>query len=299
MVVLAYLALCIIWGTTYLVIKVALEGFPPFLLGAIRFAIAGAVFLPFMLRDRASLPKSKATWGYLALTGVLMLAGGNGLVNFAEQYLDSGLTALTVATSPTWSAILGALFFANTERLDKWSVIGILLATLGIYVLHHEHLNFESAAWPGVAAALVCPIVWTLGSLGVRKHGGGLSPIMVSAIQMLSGAAAFVVISLALGESWDIHPSAMAMWAMAYLIVLGSVIAFTAYAYVLSKIPAAKANTYTLVNPIIALLAGALILDEPIAPEVVPATLLIIAGLVILYIMRNRVPQNISRNKQL
>jgi len=291
MVVLAYLALCLIWGTTYLVIKVALEGFPPFLLGAVRFAAAGVIFLPFMLRRRESLPATRSQWGYLALTGVLMLAGGNGLVNFAEQYLDSGLTALTVATSPTWSAILGALFFSSTEKLDRWSVIGILLATAGVWVLHQDHLSFSSSAWPGVAAALVCPIVWTFGSLVARKHGRGLSPITISAIQMISGAAAFVVISLLVGESWKIAPSGRAIGALIYLTVLGSVIAFTAYAYVLSKIPAAKANTYTLVNPIIALAAGALILDEPITPEILPATVLIIAGLVLLYMMRNRTPR--------
>ncbi|MBK6766587.1 MAG: EamA family transporter [bacterium] len=291
MVVLAYLALCLIWGTTYLVIKVALEGFPPFLLGAVRFAAAGVIFLPFMLRRKSTLPKTRGQWGYLILTGVLMLAGGNGLVNFAEQYLDSGLTALTVATSPTWSAILGALFFSSTERLDRWSVVGILLATAGVWVLHHDHLTFASAAWPGVAAALVCPIVWTFGSLIARKHGYGLSPVTIAAIQMLSGAAAFVVISLLVGESWRIAPSSRAFGALVYLTVLGSVIAFTAYAYVLSKIPAAKANTYTLVNPIIALVAGALILDEPVTPEVLPATALIIAGLVLLYLMRNRTPR--------
>lgn len=297
MVILAYLALCIIWGTTYLVIKVALDGFPPFVLGAIRFAIAGAVFLPFMLRNRANLPKTKSQWFFLSLTGVLMLAGGNGLVNFAEQYLDSGLTALTVATSPTWAAILGALFYPSSEKLDKWSYVGILLATAGIYVLHRDHLNFSGAQWPGVAAALACPILWTFGSLGVRRHGQGLSPVTVSAIQMLAGAAAFVVISLAVGESWDLHPSTKAIGALAYLIVLGSIIAFTAYAYVLSKVPAAKANTYTLVNPLIALVSGALILDEPITPEIIPATVLILGGLVILYIMRNRGALSAVKNK--
>ena len=297
MVVLAYLALCIIWGTTYLLIKVALEGFPPFMLGAVRFAIAGVVFLPFMLKNKAALPKSRSQWGFLALTGVLMLAGGNGLVNFAEQYLDSGLTALTVATSPTWAAILGALFFPSTEKLDKWSMLGILLATAGIYVLHHNNLDVSGSQWPGIAAALACPILWTLGSLGVRRHGMGLTAMTVSAIQMLAGAAAFVVISLAVGESWDIHPSAKAIGAMVYLIVLGSIVAFTAYAYLLSKVPAAKANTYTLVNPLIALASGALILGEPITPEVIPATILIIAGLVILYIMRNRGALAAAKNK--
>lgn len=297
MVIVAYLALCIIWGTTYLVIKVALEGFPPFLLGAVRYAISGVVFLPFLLKNRAALPKSKSQWGFLALTGVLMLAGGNGLVNFAEQYMDSGLTALTVATSPTWAAILGALFFPSTEKLDKFSMLGILLATAGIYVLHHNNLNVSGSQWPGIVAALVCPILWTMGSLGVRRHGKGLAPTTVSAIQMLAGAAAFIVVSLSIGESWDIHPSAKAIGAMAYLIVLGSIVAMTAYAYLLSKIPAAKANTYTLVNPLIALASGAIILGEPITPEVIPATILIIAGLVILYIMRNRGTMAAAKNK--
>jgi drug/metabolite transporter (DMT)-like permease len=288
MIVLAYLAICIIWGTTYLAIKVALADFPPFLMGGIRFAIAALAFLPIVLYRKESLPKPRKQWWLISLTGILMLAGGNGLVNFAETYLDSGLTALTVATSPTWSAILGALFFAETEKLDKWSVVGIILATIGVYVLFSDDLSFANSQWPGVLAALACPVVWTFGSLGVRKHGQGLSPVIISFIQMLSGSVAFFLISIAIGESWSLNPSAKSVWAMAYLVVLGSIIAFTAYSFVLSKIPAARANTYTLVNPVIALIAGNLILDEPITPEIIPATILILGGLVLLYVMRNR-----------
>lgn len=288
MVVLSYLAVCLIWGTTYLVIRIALEGFPPFVLGAVRFGIASLFFLPYLLRDRSKLPKSKSQWGWIALTGTMMLAGGNGLVNFAEQYIDSGMTALTVATSSAWSALFGWLLIGESEKLDKLSLLGIAMAMSGIVVLHYDHIGLATDEWPGFVALVLCPPMWTFASVMVRKHLRDLDPFVVSAGQMLAGALAFVVISLAVGESWRIAPDAKAIGAMLYLAVLGSVVAFTAYTYLLSKVPAARANTYTFINPIIALAAGAMILDEPITPEVYPATLLILAGLGILYVMRNR-----------
>ncbi|NUO18878.1 EamA family transporter [bacterium] len=297
MIVVAYLALCIIWGTTYLVIKVALGGFPPFVLGAIRFAIAGAVFLPILLMHRDRLPKTKEQWGWLALTGTLMLAGGNGLVNFGEQYIDSGLTALTVSTTPAWSALFGRMIIGDSEKLDKVSLLGIVLAMGGIAVLHHNRMSFELNEWPGLVALLLCPPVWTIAAIWTRKHLRGLDTITVSATQMLAGAVSFALISALFGESWDINPSTDAVLAMLYLAVMGSVVAFTAYAYLLARVPAARVNTYSLVNPVIALFAGAIILKEPITPEVIPATILILAGLVILYIMRNRGAVSAAKNR--
>lgn len=288
MVVVAYLALCIIWGTTYLLIKVALEGYPPFLLGAIRFAIAGAVFLPLLIVKRERLPKQRKQWGWLALTGALMLAGGNGLVNFGEQYIDSGLTALTVATTPAWSALFGWMIIGDSEKLDKFSLFGIVLAMTGIFVLHHNRLSFEMDEWPGLVALLLCPPVWTIAAIWTRKHLRDLDAFTASATQMLAGSAAFVLISVVAGESWNIQPSDRATLAMLYLALMGSVVAFTAYAYLLARVPAARVNTYSFVNPVIALFAGALVLNEPISKEVYPATLLILSGLGILYIMRNR-----------
>ncbi|MBK6911115.1 MAG: EamA family transporter [bacterium] len=288
MVILAYVALCLIWGTTYLVIKVALEGFPPFVLGAVRFALAGIIFLPYMLRDRKRLPQTRAQWGWIALTGTMMLAGGNGLVNFAEQYIDSGLTALTVATSPAWSAVFSWMIIGESEKLDRMSLVGIALAMTGIYVLHHDHISLSADEWPGFVALILCPPLWTLASVLSRKYLRELDAFTVSATQMFSGAVAFGIISLIIGESWALAPSAKAIGALLYLTVLGSVVAFTAYAYLLKRVPAARVNTYTFINPVIALVAGAVILSEPITPEVYPATALILAGMGILYAMRNR-----------
>jgi drug/metabolite transporter (DMT)-like permease len=287
-VALAYIILCVVWGVTYLAIKVGLEGFDPYFMGGVRFLLAGILFIPVFFRKSVTLPKDLKTWFWVILPGLFMLTGANGLVTYAEVFVDSGLAALTVSTGPAWAAIIGGFFFSKSEKFDRWSMFGVALAMLGIYVLHHDRLNLEHAEWPGVIALIVAPILWTTGSLLQKKHVKQFDMLAVSALQFFAGSIAFFIISALRGESWQIETTPRVLGWVVFLIVIGTNLTYTAYAFVLKKMPASRAVTYAYINPVIALIAGHLILDEVIGPEVYPATALILGGLLIIYFMRSR-----------
>lgn len=288
MVILAYLILCIVWGVTYLAIKVGLEGFQPYFMGGVRFLLAGILFLPVFLRKSVTIPKDLKSWILALLPGLFMLTGANGLVTYAESFVDSGLAALTVSTGPAWAAIIGGLFFSKSEKFDRWSMFGVALAMAGIYVLHRDRLNLQHAEWPGVIALIIAPVFWTTGSLLHKKFAKGYDLLAISTLQFFAGALAFFVISLLRGESWQIDATPRVIGWVAFLIAVGTNLTYTAYAYVLKHMPASRAVTYAYINPVIALIAGHLILHEVIGPEVYPATILILGGLLIIYFMRNR-----------
>lgn len=295
MTVIAYVILCVVWGVTYLAIKVGLEGFDPYFMGGIRFLAAGLLFIPVFFRKDINLPKDLKTWFWVILPGLFMLTGANGLVTYAEVFVDSGLAALTVSTGPAWAAIIGGFFFSKSEKFDKFSMLGVALAMLGIYVLHHDRLNLEHAEWPGVIALIVAPIFWTTGSLLQKKFAQGYDLLTVSTVQFFAGALAFFIISALRGESWQFETTPRVYAWVIFLIVIGTNLTYTAYAYILKKMPASRAVTYSYINPVIALIAGHLILDEVIGPEVYPATALILGGLLIIYFMRNRVSKIVVR----
>jgi drug/metabolite transporter (DMT)-like permease len=287
-VFLGYLTLCIVWGTTYLAIKIGLEGFSPYYMAGVRFALGGLLLLPALFLKRSRLPKSRREWFYLVLAGILMLVGGNGFVTYSEVYLDSGLTALTVATNPAWAALIGGYFFSRDERYGKYAILGTLLSMTGVYVLHHDRLNLEHAELPGVIAALLAPLMWAIGSLIARKHVTQTDPLSATVLQMLTSSLIFFPISLAIGESWEVHLTSRVVWAMLFLIVCGSAIVYAVYVWLLRKLPASRVTTYTYINPIVALILGYFILGEPISPEIIPATALILGGLAFMYFMRKK-----------
>ncbi|MBI5060146.1 EamA family transporter [candidate division KSB1 bacterium] len=288
-ILLAYSALCLIWGTTYLALKVALEGFAPYFMGGTRFLLAGILLLPSLFRRQATMPEDRRQLGLIALSGLLMLTGANGLVNLSEVYLDSGLTALTVSTAPVWSALIGGWFFSKDERFDRWSAVGCGLAVLGMVVLHHHRLNPEHVEWPGVIAACAAPVFWSVGSLIARTKVKTRDFLVATTIQMFAASVGFFLISLLLGESWHPQLTARVVSSMLYLIVVGSVVAYATYVWLLNHLPASRVGTYAYVNPIIALIVGHLILSEPIHSEVYPASLLILGGLVLMYYMHTRI----------
>jgi drug/metabolite transporter (DMT)-like permease len=286
---LGYLAICIIWGTTFLAIKVGLEGFAPFFMAGTRFLIAGLLLSPVLLRKSARMPKNGRELGAIILSGALLLLGGNGIVTLAEVYLDSGLTALTIATNPAWTALIGGWFFARKdERYERWAVLGTVISLVGVLVLHHKRLNLHHAELPGVLFACAAPLFWSTGSLIARtriKHADVLS---ATAIQMLSASFLILFVSRMLGESWHVTLSPRVISAVLYLIVIGSIVAYAVYVWLLKHMPASRLMTYTYINPIIALVVGSLILHEPIGIEVYLATVLVLGGLLIIYFAQQR-----------
>jgi drug/metabolite transporter (DMT)-like permease len=249
LVVLAFVAVCVLWGSTYLGIRVALESFPPFFIGAARFFGAGAVLWVVARVRREPLP-TRAEWGGAALAGLLFFVVGNGLVNLAERSVSSGLVSVLVATMPLWASVFARLF---GERLSRAELGGVALGLVGVAVLN---LGGELRASPGGAAlGLLAPMGWALGSMVSRRLP---SPpgIMRTAAPMLAGGGAMLVVSLVTHEQLGGPPSTRSVVALAYLCIFGSLVGFSAYSYLLTHTRPAVATSYAYVNPVIAVLLG-------------------------------------------
>ncbi len=273
---LALGALYLIWGSTYLAIRFALEGgFPPFLLGGIRFLVAGGLFYA-VLRWRGVAAPTRAQWRNLAPMGLFMLVLGNGMVNLAETTVSSGLTAVTVASSALWLAIFAAIRGDRPTRLE-WT--GLAIGFVGVVWLNAGSSLRGSPL--GLLALLVACIGWSYGSIWSRERDLP-APFMSAAGQMLCGGAMMLVLGLALGERFHGLPAARAIGAFWYLVVLGSLAGFTAYIWLLRHVRPALAGSYAYVNPAIAVLLGAWLAHERFDGNELVAMLVIVLGVVVI-----------------
>ncbi len=270
-VLAALLAVSVVWGSTYLGIRIALEGFPPFLMAGVRFVIAGALLFAGLWLRGAPAPTPRQ-WRSAALVGGLLLLGGNGGVVVAEQSVASGLAALGVATVPLWSALFAGAWGQWPRRLE-WA--GLAVGFGGVALLN---VGGGLRASPlGALALLVAPVSWALGSMWSRRLDlpGGL---MTSAAEMLAGGVLLLVTSAALGER---PPAALALrptLALAYLIVFGSWVGFSAYLFLLRRVRPAIATSYAYVNPVVAMVLGVAVAGERIEWGEWAATPVILAG---------------------
>lgn len=280
---IAFATVCVIWGTTYLAIKVALETIPPFLMGGIRYLIAGSLLGVVLVARGASLPPARE-WGSLALLGFLMIALGNGGVNWAEQYLASGITAVVIATSPFWMVAVDSLF-PGGERLTLRQVAGLLVGFSGIVLLVWPDITLEGASGREVVAGIIAVQIacagWAVASSYTRRHSVSRNVLMVAAVQMFFGGAFMTIAGTLTGEWAALGFNARTTSALVYLIVAGSLIAFAAYSYALRHLPIATVSLYTYVNPVIAVALGTLLLGEPFRVSMVAAGALIVAGIAI------------------
>ena len=273
-VAIALAALYIIWGSTYLGIRFALEGgFPPFLLGGVRFIIAGGLMYAF-LRWRVVPAPTRAQWGNAAMMGVFLLVLGNGMVNLAEKTVSSGMTAVAVASAPLWMGIFAAMRGQKPNRME-W--IGLGIGFLGVLWLNAG--SSLTASPVGLVALLVASLAWSFGSIWSR--GRDLpSPFMASAAQMLCGGVAMCIVGAAIGERFHGLPSAHALAAFAYLIVFGSIVGFSAYIWLLHHVRPALAGSYAYVNPAIAVALGAWLAHERFGAHELVAMGVILLGVV-------------------
>jgi drug/metabolite transporter (DMT)-like permease len=272
---LALASVYLVWGSTYLAIRVGLDGYPPFLMGSLRFIAAALVFYAF-LRWRGHAPPTHAQWKNAAIMGLFMMLLGNGLVNVAEQTVSSGLAAVAVASMPLWAGLFGMLRGQHPSR-GEWA--GLVIGFLGVV-----WLNFDGemrASLVGMVALLLAPIAWAWGS--VWSRGRDLpAPFMSTAAQMLCGGVAMGVLGLALGERIVGVPPLKATLAVGYLAAFGSIVGFSAYVWLLHHVRPALATSYAYVNPPIAVLLGALLLHERVGLDAVGAMAVILAGVVII-----------------
>ena len=279
--VAALLAVYVVWGSTYLAIRIALEGFPPFLMAGVRFIVAGVVLFAFLRLRRVPAPSPRQWLGSAAI-GTLLLLGGNGGVVFAEQTVASGLTALGVATVALWSAVFAGLW-GHWPRRFEW--LGLALGFGGVALLN---LGGNLRASPAGSVALaIATMSWAFGSMWSR-HLDLPSGLMAPAAEMIAGGAALLLTSVLVGEPRPALHSMRPMWALAYLVVFGSWLGFSAYVFLLRRVRPAVATSYAYVNPVIALLLGVAFAGESIATNEWLAMPVILAGVALVVLSHGK-----------
>ena len=288
-VVIALALVYVLWGSTYLGIRLALEGgFPPLLMASGRFLLAGALMF-VVLRWRGVPAPSRTQWKHLAVMGLLLMFLGNGMVSIAEQWVSSGLAAVAIASTPLWMGLFAAMRGQRPSRLE-W--LGLGIGFIGVLWLSAG--SSLSANPKGLIALLIAPIAWAYGSIWSRDRDLP-SPFMSAAGQMLCGGAMMLVAGLMLGERFDGLPSSKAILAVLYLVLFGSIIGFTAYIWLLHHVRPALAGSYAYVNPVIAVGLGAWLAAERFSAHDLGAMLVILSGVVAITLAKVRKPKAAAR----
>jgi drug/metabolite transporter (DMT)-like permease len=276
----ALVAVCVIWGTTYLGIRVALEAVPPALMGAFRWIIAGTLLVIYVRLRGQALPHV-ASWRSLALQGLLMIGFGNGFVNWAEQSVPSGLAAVVIATAPFFMAGVEA-FHADGERLTRRALFGLVFGFVGILVLVWPDLQFDNTQGArfvlGLLALQVACLGWAIGSSYSKRHPHGESVIGATAVQMIFGGLIMLVVGTLGGEWGRVSLHGRGIAALAYLTVAGSIAGFVSYIYALQYLPVSTVSIYAYINPLIAVILGALLLGEPFSARTVVSMAIVFVG---------------------
>jgi drug/metabolite transporter (DMT)-like permease len=264
---LAFAAIFIIWGSTYLAIKYAVAEIPPLLTAGLRHLVAGTILFGWALAK--GLRASRAEWRHSLVVGVLFFLIGHGTLHWAEQIVPSGLSALLVATEPVWIAILLAL--TGRARLQRRTLGGLLLGLIGVAVLVRFEGGTDSRSLLiGSVAILIGAASWAAGVVYGQRVSLPRDPVLRTATTLLCGAALLLTTSAAAGELADVRmPSALALGSLAYLVVFGSIAAFSAYYWLLDRYPATLVATHTYVNPAVAVVLGWALGGEPISVSLI------------------------------
>src|SRR5215207_3195999 len=290
----AFLAVYLIWGSTYLAIRFAVETLPPFLMAGARFVLAGAILLAWArAREGAAWP-ARSDWRVGLISGALLLLGGNGGVSWAEQRVPSGIAALLVAIVPLWMVLIEWLRPGGTRpSAAVFAGVAMGLAGLGLLVGPDALRSGSGSDAYGAIILVLASLSWAAGSLYTKLAPRATSTTVSTGTQMLAGGLALLVAAFVAGEPsrLDIaHASTSSIVAFAYLLTFGSLIGFTAYVYLLAHTTAAKAATYAYVNPVVAVLLGWAIGHEPVTSRTILAAAVILGGVAIITITRDAAP---------
>ena len=290
-VALAFAAVYIIWGSTYLAIREGVHTIPPLLMAGVRFVIAGSV-LYSLARWRGAAKPDRVHWRSTLIVGGLLLLCANGGVCWAEQYVPSGVAALLVTTVPLWMVLMNWLRRGGV-RPSGMEVIGLILGFVGVAVLVDPRslVGQEPVDLTGAIVLLGAAFLWALGSLYSRHTPMPSSPLLSTAMQMLCGGVLLLVASAATGDAWKhdlTQVTLRSVLALAYLIVFGALVGFTAYVYILKVSTPARVGTYAYVNPAIAVLLGWWLAGEPVTWTTITAMGIILTGVVLITVRRGR-----------
>jgi drug/metabolite transporter (DMT)-like permease len=291
----AILILYVVWGSTYLAIRVAVDTIPPFVMGAVRFAIAGLVMLAAVAiaRRGAVARPTRRELRDCAIVGTCLMFGGMGLVSWGEQTVPSGITGVLIAMMPVWVAVYGRVFFR--ERLPMLAIVGIVVGIVGVVILVGQGIAVERNLDPaGIAALILSPMAWAAGSTFSAKRARLPSdPFLATGLEMLLGSTVLAVAAVLSGELASFRPGAVtgdAVLATAYLTAVGSLVAFTAFVWVIRHAPLPLVTTYAFVNPVIAVFLGWLLLHEAVGPVQLVAGGVIVLGVALIIVARSRMP---------
>jgi drug/metabolite transporter (DMT)-like permease len=283
---LALVALYVVWGSTYLAIRFAVETIPPFLMAGTRFLISGAIL--YAWRRAAGDPApSRRQWRSAVIVGLLLLLGGNGLVSWAEQHVASGIAALMVASIPLWMVLIEALR-RNGTRPDWKIMLGLVIGFGGLVLLVSESSGLSAGDGLDFAALgvlLLAALIWSYGSIYSRDADMPQSSLLGTGIEMLGGAVGLFLVGTILGEWQELRlaeVSTNSSLGLAYLVVFGSLIGFVSYGWLLRNAPIPLVSTYAYVNPIVAIFLGAWLGSELITIRIVLSALIIIGSVVVI-----------------
>jgi drug/metabolite transporter (DMT)-like permease len=275
----AFAVVCIVWGTTYLAIRIAVRTIPPFLLTGIRFAIAGVILFGIARLRGEGLPR-RTMLRELVVVALLMIGIGNLSVVWAEQWVPSGIAALLVATAPFWAALLER-FRKDGERVSVRRAIGMLVGFLGVGLLvtpKGAGGAFDAHFVLGALAIQGGSLAWQYGTVRSKYNLRDMPPLMSSAIQMLTGGIALLIVGAAIGETHRLVITSQGLAAAAYLTLFGSVLAYTSYVYALKTIRVTSMSLYAYINPVVAVILGWLILNERLTWVSIVAMSIILIG---------------------
>ena len=279
-VLLAYIAVCVLWGSTYLAIRIGVSEFPPTVFAGTRFLIAGSLMLGFAVFKGLSLPDKTSDVIKLSVVGLFLLLGGNGCVVWAETWVHSGVASLLVATVPLFMALI-ELALPGRSEIDLKGWIGLIIGFAGVSLLVFSNSTTASIDLKGALILLLGAFLWAVGSVYSKRFTASGGTISHIAIQMLAGGIGLLLTGATRGELTKIHFTSRGLGALAYLIFFGSIIGYSCYIYILKKWSTAKAATYAYVNPPVAVFLGAVILGEQISLKVILSAAIILFGVLL------------------
>jgi drug/metabolite transporter (DMT)-like permease len=276
--IIAWLNVCVFWGTTYLAIRIGVGHLPPMLFAGIRFVIAGTVFIAFLKWRGRPLPKAKDLV-HLAVVGLSLLGFANGLLVFAELWIPSGLAALVITTVPFCMVGLESLL-PKGPKLNGTVLTGLVMGLVGVCLIFGE--DFKYLADPnnltGMLALLGSVIFWSIGSLYSKYAKVDVHPLMGASVQMLIAGIFLSAIGISIGELPRLNFEIYGVLSLAYLIIMGSIVGYTSYIYCIAKLPLSLVSTYAYINPVIALFLGWIVLDEHLNFQIALAAGVILVG---------------------
>jgi len=297
--ILVWVILCLLWGTTWIFIKIGLTDLPPITFAAVRFILAILILLPLIRIRRFPWPSSSAEWKLIALTGFLQFSLNYSSVFWAEQHITSGLAAVLQSMIPVFGLLL-AWIFLPAERITWLKIVAVLLGVIGVAIIFIDQLRIENwMAFLGSVAIVVGAYCAAQASILIKLRAGAIHPASLVCAQMLAGLPALIVYALIVeGNPLALNWTWTAIGCVLYLTVFGTIAAFWLYYWLLSRIESTKAMVISLVTPLIAVVMGAIFLDERLPPQTLLGGILIIAGIALIVIRRrSRVGQILTTDE--